>query len=598
MSLPDPRTHYTQDAGLRAAEMARLRKNGRLHIAVKLASFILGLLGFSRYLSLRPGLAIALLAGFAAVFSASAILHERIIRRTAAEKRLLQVDEEELRALDGEFLPLGDAGEEFADPVHPYSSDLDLFGLHSLFHFLGRTATGPGRRTLSQALLRPLTGPEIRKAQDAVRELAGQPDFRRRIRAAALQAGSEGSPGDSYVPPAAQKEFLLGKPLLPVLLIALPAATLAALAGVAWGLPIAPFAALVLVQVVINKLTAARVESLCGDASRHYRALSIYAAIIADVENEAFEAPLLSGLRDRFLDDGIPASQAVRRLSSLLGWMNARSSGVWHALLNITILWDLQGAYRLERWNHRCAEKIPAWLEVLGRMEALAALANCAFNHPAWVFPVIREDGFALKGASLGHPLIPEGERVANDYALAGSGAVDVLTGPNMAGKSTFLRTIGVNAVLAFAGGPVCAAALEISPFGLITSMKSSDSLDKRMSLFYAELVRLKMILEEIRAGRPAFFLIDEMLRGTNALDRHKGSLALMRQLLKAGATGIVATHDLDLTALAAENPRVVNHHFDSRVEGDNLAFDFKIKPGVCASFNALVLMKKMGLDV
>ena len=187
---------------------------------------------------------------------------------------------------------------------------------------------------------------------------------------------------------------------------------------------------------------------------------------------------------------------------------------------------------------------------------------------------------------------------MANDYARAGSGSVDVLTGPNMAGKSTFLRTIGVNAVLAFAGGPVCAAALEISPFGLITSMKSSDSLDKRMSLFYAELVRLKMILDEIREGRPAFFLIDEMLRGTNAQDRHKGSLALMRQLLKAGATGIVATHDLDLTALAAENRHVANHHFDSRVEGDNLAFDFKIKPGVCASFNALVLMKKMGLDV
>jgi hypothetical protein len=598
MSLPDPRAHYALDARLRADEMSRLRKGGRVYIAAKLAAFVLGLLGFSRYLAPRPGLAAALLAGFAAVFSAAAILHERIIRRTAAEKRLLQVDEEEQRALDGEFLPFGSAGEELADPVHPYSSDLDLFGLHSLFHFLGRTATGPGRRTLAQALLRPSTGPEIREAQIAVRELAGKPDFRRRIRAAALQAGSGGSPGDSYVPPAEQKEFLLGKPLLPLFLVLLPAGTLAALAGVAWGLPIAPFAVLVLVQLVINKITAGRVEALCGDAARHHRALSVYAEIIAAIEKETFEAPRLRRLRDRFFDGGLPASKSVRRLSSLLGWMNARSGGVWHALLNIMILWDLQGAYRLERWNRQWAEKIPLWLEALGDVESLAALANCSFNHPAWIFPEIRLDGFALKGTALGHPLIPEAERVVNDYALTGPGAVDVLTGPNMAGKSTFLRTIGVNAVLAFAGGPVCAAALEISPFGLITSMKSSDSLDKRMSLFYAELVRLKMILEEIRDGRPAFFLIDEMLRGTNAQDRHKGSLALMRQLLKAGATGIVATHDLDLTALAAENPRVVNHHFDSRVEGDNLAFDFKIKPGVCTSFNALVLMKKMGLDV
>jgi DNA mismatch repair ATPase MutS len=231
-------------------------------------------------------------------------------------------------------------------------------------------------------------------------------------------------------------------------------------------------------------------------------------------------------------------------------------------------------------------------------MEALSGLANCAFNHPAWAFPLIRDDGFCFKATGLGHPLIPDSGRIVNDYMVAAAGSIDVLTGPNMAGKSTFLRTIGVNAVLAFAGGPVCARSLEISPFGLITSMKSSDSLDKHMSLFYAELLRLKLILDETREGRPSFFLIDEMLRGTNALDRHKGSLAMIRRLLKEGATGIVATHDLGLTALAREDPRIVNHHFDSAIEDGTLVFDFKIKPGVCESFNALILMKKIGLDV
>jgi hypothetical protein len=598
MNNTPPRAAYESRISTLETRLDHFRKIGRIYIAAKFAAVILGLLGFSRYWAVRRGPAIILLIVFAAAFAAAAGLHERILRRAAAAGLLLRINREELRAADGEFPQSGNEGSAYLDPGHPCAPDLDLFGERSLYHFLSRASTGPGQRALAMALLSQPDGPAIVEAQEAVRELSGKLDFRQGIEASASKTREGTFQAEDLDGLSAGDRFLFGKPLLPVLLSGLPLATLASLTAAATGWPIAPFAGLVLIQAVINKTTARRIEALCGRAARHHRILAACADIIGAVEAEEFTAERLLRLRARFAGADGPASRAIRRLAALLGWMNARSSGVWHALLNVTILWDLQGAYRLERWNSRSARLIPGWLEALGQMEALAALANCAFNHPSWVFPRIHEDGFALKAAALGHPLIPEAERVVNDYALAGSGSIDVLTGPNMAGKSTFLRTVGVNAVLAFAGGPVCAAALDISPFRLITSMKSSDSLDKRMSLFYAELIRLKLILDEIRDGRPAFFLIDEMLRGTNALDRHKGSLAMLKQLLRAGATGIVATHDLDLTALERENPRVVNHHFDSTVEGDNLAFDFKIKPGVCSSFNALVLMKRMGLDV
>jgi DNA mismatch repair ATPase MutS len=309
---------------------------------------------------------------------------------------------------------------------------------------------------------------------------------------------------------------------------------------------------------------------------------------------------------------GLSASAAIRRLSNLLEWLDLRSNRTLHFFANNILMWDVFFVRRIEAWRQKAGPHIESWFEAAGGIEALASLANLAFNNPAWAFPRVADDsafkdglvvadvaetGPRFRAASLGHPLIPAAERVTNDFEMDG-GTIAVVTGPNMAGKSTFLRTIGVNAVLAFAGGPVCAAGLEIAPFRLAAGLKSTDSLDRRMSLFYAELERLKMILDAIRDHPATFFIIDEMLKGTNEMDRHKGAMALMRQLIARRATGIVATHDLELTGLAAESPAVRNYHFDGDVVDDKLMFDFKLRPGICESFNALRLMKRIGIEV
>jgi hypothetical protein len=349
MNEQNPRATYEEKIGILEAGLRPIKKAGRVYISAKLLSFVLGLLGFSRYLSAKPGLAFALLAGFSAVFAAAALLHEKILRKAAFNGLLLRINREELRTLDGEFLSAAVQGTGNGDSEHPNASDLDLFGEHSLFHFLNRAATGSGRRALAEELLEPHPGPSIPAKQEAVRELAGRLEFRQRIRALALAANDDPGRDADFAGVGTHEAFLLGKPGFPILLAGLPFLTLAALVAVPFGFPLAPFAGLVLAQVLINKATARRIERLHGEAARRHRVLAAYADVIGAIEAEEFRAPRLRSLRERFSADGKSASRAIRRLAALLGWMNARSSGVWHALLNATILWDLQGAWRIER---------------------------------------------------------------------------------------------------------------------------------------------------------------------------------------------------------------------------------------------------------
>jgi DNA mismatch repair ATPase MutS len=242
---------------------------------------------------------------------------------------------------------------------------------------------------------------------------------------------------------------------------------------------------------------------------------------------------------------------------------------------------------------------VDKWFKGLGVFETISSFAGIHFNFPTWSLPQIRESGLIISAKSLGHPLIPEQERICNDLVIDRKGKILIVTGPNMAGKSTFLKTAGVNLVLALAGAPVCAVDCSVSPVNLYTSMKVSDSLDKNLSLFYAELQRLKLLLEGIEKGQEVFFLMDEMLKGTNALDRQAGAMALLKQLVSNNATGIVATHDLGITKLESDYPfKVINFHFDGYVQDDKLMFDYKIKRGKCESFNALVLMRKIGIKI
>jgi DNA mismatch repair ATPase MutS len=292
-----------------------------------------------------------------------------------------------------------------------------------------------------------------------------------------------------------------------------------------------------------------------------------------------------------------PASFHIKKMSSILSYFDLRLSREFHVLFNNLLFWDLHCVYRIEKWKEKVGKVVRRWLDVIGDFDALSSLANTFFNNPEWTMPEVSEFEFKLEAESIGHPLISKAENVRNDITLRRKGSILIVTGPNMAGKTTFLKTLGVNIVLALAGAPVCSKRFVISPLKVYTSMKVTDSLDKKLSLFYAELQRLKMITDAILRKEPVFFLIDEMLKGTNESDRHKGAIALIRQLVKNEADGVLATHDLELTNLEKEFPEeIANYHFDGYIEGDKLLFDYILREGICKSSNALELMKKVGL--
>ena len=598
--IEDQSTMAVYEERIRALDrqIDRLKRSDRLLIVIKLLIFFGGLFLVSRYFPAKLGRSVALLVFFAVLFIVAAVIHETVLQKIRQHKSLRQVNAREAEALSGLFIEGLDSGAEFSDPNHSYTSDLDIFGERSLFHFLNRAATSIGRRALALRLQKQLDSSKLLDNQAAVKELAGKLDFRQSLQACGLDIDDTGQKTDALRQLTEEKLLLLNRKTNVLWLYGLPLSTLTFLVLSFFGIPWPVFLFFVILQVAVNKMTGKKVASLYRSSSRHFKILKTYWKILREIEKGNFQSLRLTSLQQELREGDSTASLAIKKLAVLLEWLDARSSEFMHFLLNNLLLWDLQCVYRLEKWKRRCAAKAGLWLEVMGEIEVLASLANLAFNHPDWTFPQIRADGFCFKASSLGHPLIAGDERVANDFSMEGQGSLFIVTGPNMAGKSTFLRTLGVNSVLAFAGAPVCASAMDISFFQLITSMKSSDSLDKHLSLFYAELQRLKLVLDSLKNGPPIFFLIDEMLKGTNALDRHKGSVALIKQFLRSMATGIVATHDLDLAYLEKEYPQVKNFHFDSLIKGGALYFDFKLKPGICESFNALILMKKIGIEI
>jgi DNA mismatch repair ATPase MutS len=367
------------------------------------------------------------------------------------------------------------------------------------------------------------------------------------------------------------------------------------LAGWHWGFSLG----LLTVQMILNRRTRARVNRVSLLTSRTARVFRAYARILRQIEDARLTGARLREMQDGLFEDQRPVSRHILSLARIASGFEVRRSEILHPLLNALLLWDLHCVARLERWKSRHAETAAGWLEILGEFEAISSFANLRFNHEDWAFPGIVPEPGVFQAEALGHPLIPPEERVCNDLRIGGGGTILIVTGPNMAGKSTFLKTVGVNLVLGLAGAPVCASFCRVSPFKLYTSMQVSDSLDKRLSLFYAELQRLKKILDVIARGEPVFYLLDEMLKGTNALDRQAGAIALLRQLVGSEAAGVVATHDLELTKLETEFPgRIRNLHFDGTVEGDRLVFDYTLKPGRCESFNALALMRRIGIKI
>ncbi len=523
--------------------------------------------------------------------------HQRIRQEQYHQETLAAVNEREQRSLALDF---ADAypGDEFADLRHPYAMDLDIFGRHSLFQYLNRGNTTVGRKRLAEWLSEPAPAEAIAIRQAAAAELAPLLDWRQHLQAHGARC--EEAPGDLDLLLGWLKTEPFVRPNrgLVVSLYVAPfwgmTALLLTLLVVPWQFGLLLF----LPPAFLLRRTLSRVNETHQQTSRAGEALGHYARIIEHIESQAFSSPQLARIRDDFAPGpGRKASDDLRRLAYIINQLNVRYN-IFAVVLNVLGLWDLQWVYRLEKWKAEHRDRLPAWFAGLADMEALLSLATLKYNNPDWTFPEMVKEN-TLTAVRLGHPLIHHSRRVANDLQMPVRGHIKLITGSNMAGKSTFLRTVGMNIALAMAGAPVCAQSLQLPFLRVYTSMRTQDALHESTSSFYAELKRLKFIIEAVEAGEPIFFLLDEILKGTNSRDRHTGSKALIRQLIRFRGAGLIATHDLELGALETEaGGAIENLCLEVAIREGELYFDYRLKQGVSQSFNATLLMQKMGIRI
>ncbi len=593
----------------------------RIEIFLSLAKLILVIGEISLVAAFANNIPLFSVPVFIVLFTAAAVTHEYFIKKRKYQAALKKVNENELKALEERFLDI-DSGSDLLDMQHDYVSDLDVFGEKSVFHYINRTTTSAGKQTLSNWLKRaPETHPaeEIGERQKAVKELSEKLDLRQNIQVKGSFIEDSQKKLSSFQDLLKEPFSLLHKRILIVFIHLFPLFTLGFMVFILFKISALnlPFALLIqqifkwilillfilLFQNTVIRFFLKRITRIYRLVSKYSRILNAYAKIISSIEKQNFASSRMNKIKQELAHDNKPASQYIRKLSTILGCFELRTNGLIYAFLNNTLFWDLHCAYRFERVKNAVGNQIPQWFEAIGQFEALSSLANTLYNNRDWSFPEISESELKLEAVSAGHPLIPEQERILNSIRFEKKQKLVIITGPNMAGKTTFLKTIGVNIILALAGSPVCASGFVTYPFRMCTSMKLSDSLDKKLSLFYAELLRLKMICDAIQEGeekgKPVFYLIDEMLKGTNAMDRQKGSLALIRRLIEKRSKGMLATHDLKLTTIEKEHPmKIKNHYFDGIIEGDKLVFDYKLKSGTCQSSNALELMRKVGIKL
>ena len=596
-----PRNDYQDRISRCLLRLGQIKRIEILLSVIKLAIALFGIFSLYKIASKNQDVYLWLFAASMLLFAVPAVIHEYYIRKRHFQTTLMEINETEIKALHNLF-PDYDSGEEYIDPDHAYSSDIDLFGQKSLFHMINRTTTALGRDKLAEWLKNPPAenGAEtIRIRQEAVVELAPKLDLRQNIQVYGKQIDPRLSRASRISSLFTASSLFIGNRWLIPLIHILPILTLGSAglmaAGLHWGVPLF----LGLLHIQVNRRFAKKMDGLHKLSVRNATILKAYSRIIKEMESSEFSASLLLSLKNELRTDKAPVSTEIRNLSTIVSLFELRRSEILHPILNSLFFWDLHCVLRIEKWRSKHGSRVSTWLGVVSQLETVSTFACLHFNYPGWAFPEVTKKNAVFEARGLGHPLIPSKQRVSNNFLSEGIGQIAIVTGPNMAGKSTFLKTLGINMVLAQAGSPVCADFCRLSPFHLQTSMKVSDSLDQQISLFYAELLRLKTILAVMESGRTVFFLLDEMLKGTNALDRQAGALALLRQMTKKKTSGVVATHDLELTRLEKEFPeKIHNLHFDGYVEKDKLRFDYKLKPGRCESFNALTLMRKIGIDV
>jgi hypothetical protein len=602
---------YARRAGRADADAAALARRSRRVSHLRLLAAALAAIGFVLIATNRGGLVAALLAGFGpGLFVVLAIHHAGVERRRERAAGHAVLNREALARLERRWDAVPPGWEPGPLDEHPYAADLDVFGHASIAQLAGPVHTSTGRRALASWLLSidQATLASVRERQAAVAELAPALDFRQDLTLAARATPHDAGQHElgAFVAWAEDDSWLLARPWIPILAAALGLVTIggALLYYAEW--TAGPW---FLITATLGWLLRAWVQTpleATNAGAGGERALRGWSALVRLVSTQRWQSPPLA--QAQAVLDGDHVRTALRTLEQGVALADFRLSTWLYLPVQTLTLWDLHVWWALERWRHRHGRHVRGWLEAIGRVEALAALASLAHDHPGWAFPTLHDapapDGLRIDATALGHALLSNGSRVTNDVSIGPKGRFLLVTGSNMSGKSTLMRAVGVNVVLAHAGAPVCAEAMRLPLVALHTSMRVADSLERGLSLFMASLVRLERIVRAAREAsqaRPVCYLLDEVLQGTNSAERRVAVRTIVDHLLASWAIGVVTTHDLDLARDAAFAAHADSVHLQETLAGEGdavtMTFDYRLRPGPATGGNALQLLRLLGLQ-
>jgi hypothetical protein len=593
----DPHSEYANRLAARRAALAAEQQRSRTIWLWRRVVF--AVIALAIVLAFEGIIAWRLIVLPVVAFIALMAIHQRIHAAVARFERAVKFYERGLARIEDRWSGSGEAGDRFADKSHPYSEDLDLFGRGSLFELLSTARTRAGEERLASWLLAPAPVDEVRARQQAVEELRPRLDLREDVALLGAEVSSGTHPEELAAWAATPAVFTVSQTRW-LQIAALVIGVFSAFAVVMWlGFGYRQLALTALfVEAVFLFRYRAQIGRVIAEVERPGRELTLLAEMLARLEREQFVSPRLVELRRALDADGQPPSRQIARLSRLIQILDSLKNQFF-APIAFVLLVPAQLALAIERWRQRSGAKIPEWLDAVAEIEALGSLAGYAYEHPLDPFPELIEGEVCFDGEALGHPLIAESRSVRNDVRLGRGLQVLIVSGSNMSGKSTLMRTVGVNVALALAGAPVRARRLRLSPLAIGASIHILDSLQSGASRFYAEIMRLRQIVKLTKGDLPLLFLLDEILSGTNSHDRRIGAEAVVKGLVERGAIGLVTTHDLALTRIAETlDGRAANVHFEDHLENGQMIFDYKMRPGVVERSNALELMRTVGLEV
>lgn len=581
-------------------EVLKYKKQSSVVGNIRLLAIAIAIYYTYMYIKSNYSMAYLSIAFFAyAAFIVLIICHRRIKNKMDFSKEIININKRYISRIDGTWTKFEDIGEEFIDKNHRYSSDLDIVGKESLFQLVNTTNTLNGRNNLAKSLVEPnCDEKEIVSRQEALKELQNKLDLCQRMEYITGKYKDKLKSPQKLIDYSQDNNLLIKSKRMKNIIYTLPLITVPLSAAVMIFKMEQMYIlvmAIIVIQLLIWAIGVLKANNILQSVDYFKYNLDTYVNILKLIEKEEFNSHKLKTIRSSLFDEKNSSMLAIKELDRILERINLRYNGILYIVLNATLLWDFQCVFSLESWKKKHGYKIADWLEAIGEIESLMSLSVLMHINEEICFPKINESNLSVEAKELGHPLINMSDRVANDLEMKNN--IFIISGSNMSGKTTFLRTIGINLVLAYSGAPVCAKEMSCSMLNIFTSMRINDDLKNGISTFYAELIRIKDIIDYSGRKKEMIFLIDEIFRGTNSLDRIIGAKNVLANLNESGVIGALTTHDLELCVLDKYN-RIKNYHFSEHYKNNKILFDYKIKKGKSTTTNAKYLMSIVGIKI